>query len=234
MMSSSSWPGWLGSRCAIASASLTRREINGISSTLAFIAATVNRPTKRCSIARTAGAVADHHNVRIGAVPQVTGHGGLRKHQQVVGSRSAAASRSRRSRSTPSRLDGSTEDCAVAHRAALVTEQHEVSVGQPAQQRGHILAVGAGEPDCVGVEFGGQATQRRRHRGRVERRPAARRRARRAAAARPRPAPCGRPSWPAGRGSRSSSMPVADRRVRRRLAVSSRPPGRGAPGTPGS
>ena len=51
MMSSSSWPGWLGSRCAIAIASLTRREISGISSTLAFIAATVNRPTKRCSIA---------------------------------------------------------------------------------------------------------------------------------------------------------------------------------------
>ena len=51
MMSSISWPGWLGSRWAIASASLTRREISGISSTLAFIAATVNRPTKRCSIA---------------------------------------------------------------------------------------------------------------------------------------------------------------------------------------
>ena len=51
MMSSSSCAGWLGSRCAIAIASLTRREISGISITLAFMAATVNSPTNRCSIA---------------------------------------------------------------------------------------------------------------------------------------------------------------------------------------
>ncbi|COY27835.1 Uncharacterised protein [Mycobacterium tuberculosis] len=49
MTSSSNWPGWLGSLSAIASASRTRREIVGISSTSAFMAATLKSPTKRCS-----------------------------------------------------------------------------------------------------------------------------------------------------------------------------------------
>ncbi|SHV99981.1 Uncharacterised protein [Mycobacteroides abscessus subsp. abscessus] len=49
MMSSISWPGRLGSPCDSASASLTRREISGISSTLALPAVTVNWPMKRCS-----------------------------------------------------------------------------------------------------------------------------------------------------------------------------------------
>ena len=51
MTSSINCPGWLGSECDCASVSSTRREISGISSTLAFIAATVNSPTKRCSMA---------------------------------------------------------------------------------------------------------------------------------------------------------------------------------------
>ncbi len=44
MMSSISWLGWLGSPWVRASTSSTRRAISGISSTLAFIAATVNTP----------------------------------------------------------------------------------------------------------------------------------------------------------------------------------------------
>ena len=52
MTSSSSWPGNdFGSRPDLSSAATTRREMTGISSTFAFIAATVNSPTSRCSIA---------------------------------------------------------------------------------------------------------------------------------------------------------------------------------------
>ena len=70
----------------------TRREISGISSTLALMAATVNRPTKRCSMAdRRRELLADHDDVGVGAVAQVARDGGLSQHQQVVVVRSAAA-----------------------------------------------------------------------------------------------------------------------------------------------
>jgi len=59
---------------------------------------------------------------------------------------------------------------AVADLAALVTQHYEVPVGQPAQQRGDIPAVRAGEPALgVGVEFGRQADQHGRHRRGVQR-----------------------------------------------------------------
>ena len=86
MMSSVSCPGWLLSPCDSASASWTRREISGISSTFAFEAATVNNPTNRCSIGGVLAGqgLADHHDVRVRAVAQVARHGRLRQHQQVV------------------------------------------------------------------------------------------------------------------------------------------------------
>ena len=75
----------MGSLSAIASASRTRREIDGISRTSAFMAATVKSPTKRCSIATAAVDVfANRDGVRVCAVAQVAADDGLGQHQQFV------------------------------------------------------------------------------------------------------------------------------------------------------
>ena len=195
------------------------------------MAATVNRPTKRCSIALVPGVFADHDDVGVGAVAQEAGDRGLRQHQQIV----AVGQLREDLRREPQHAEAarrSTDDWPSLHRAALVAQQHEVPVGEPAQQRGDVLAVRAGEPSLrVGVEFVGQAEQRRRSSPASPARPAARRRARWAAAARPRRAPwrsTDGDSWtwiqassmPSGivgaseAGRMSSSSPVGPRRTR--------------------
>ena len=116
---------------------------------------------------RSTGAFADHHDVRVGAVAQEAGHGGLRQHQQIVAFRELRQHVTAQSQHTEptGRID---RGLTVTDLAALVPQQHEVSVGQPAQQRRDVLAVRAGEPALViGVEFGRQAAQRGRHRRRV-------------------------------------------------------------------
>ena len=66
----------------------------------------------------------------------------------------SCGSTSVRSRSTPKPTGRIDRGLAVADLAALIAQQHEVTVGQPAQQRGDVLAVRAGEPaPGVGVEF---------------------------------------------------------------------------------
>ena len=112
---------------------------------------------------------ADHHDVRVGAVAQVAGNGGLGQHQQIVAGGEfrkhvlAQPQHAQPTRRVDRRLP-------AAHRAALIAQQHEMPVGQPAQQRGDVLAVGAGEAALgVGVEFVGQAPQCGGHRARIER-----------------------------------------------------------------
>ena len=142
----------------------------------------------------------------------------------------SCGSTSWRNRSTPSRLDGSTDAWPSRDRAALIAEQHEMPVGQPAQQRGDVLAVGAGEPALgVGVEFGGQADAASRPSRASRAPPGGRRRARWAAAARPRPPPWGRPIRTAATWIHVSSMPSRNGRRRTAGSMSSSSPAVPAP-----
>ena len=136
MMSSSSWPGWLGSRCAIA-----QRVAD---------AARNQRDLKHIGVHRRDGEQADEAvldrltrsriargppRCRVGAVAQVARHGGLRQHQQIVagGELRKHVGAQPQHAETTGRIDRRTGR--RADLAALVTQQHEVPVGQPAQQR---------------------------------------------------------------------------------------------------
>ena len=85
MMSSNSWPRVAGLALRIAP---KRPELavksEGISSTLALVAATVNRPTNRCSYGSGSRFFADHDDVGVCAVAEVAGDGGLGEHEQFV------------------------------------------------------------------------------------------------------------------------------------------------------
>ena len=239
MMSSISWPGWLGSPCANASASWTRREISGISSTLAFVAATVNSPTNRCSMAwplRARWLLADHHDVRVRAVAQEAGHRGLREHQQIVGTgqlREHVGAQPEHAEAA-GRVD---RRLAVAHRAALIAQQDEVPVGEPAQQRGDVAAV---------VARGSARRGRRpaRSPGRPgwrsappsRRPPGARRRARWAAASAASATVLASTDGDSATWIHVSSTPSrgASGSAAGRISTQLDPTGRGAPGTPGS
>ncbi len=92
------------------------------------------------------------------AVAQEAGHGGLRQHQQIVafGELRQHVGAQPQHAETTGRID---RGLTVADLAALVAKQHEVSVGQPAQQRRDVLAVGAGEP-ALGSESSSAARLR--------------------------------------------------------------------------
>ena len=114
------------------------------------------------------GLFPDDDDLRIGAVAQEAGDGGLRQRQDLPAGgqlRQHIVAQPQHAQAT-SRVDGRL---AAAHSAPLIPEKHEVTVGQPPQQRGDVLAVRAREPSSgVAVEFGGQATQRRGHVGGVD------------------------------------------------------------------
>ena len=114
------------------------------------------------------GLFPDDDDLRVGAVAQEAGDGGLRQRQDLPAGgqlRQHIVAQPQHAQAT-SRVDGRL---AAAHSAPLIPEKHEVTVGQPPQQRGDVLAVRAREPSSgVAVEFGGQATQRRGHVGGVD------------------------------------------------------------------
>ena len=208
MMSSSSCAGWLGSRCAIASASLTRREISGISSTLAFIAATVNSPTNRCSIGPMSGVFADHDDIRVGAVAQEAGDRGLREHQQVVAvgqlrqhlvAQPQHAQPARRvDRRLPAAAPGSADSPAARN------ARRPASAAAPRRPCGRRR--GSVPPGRCRARRPGRAASAAMARSRAQ--PGGHRRARSATGRLGlRDAPSDRPNWTAGRGSRSRRRP---------------------------
>ena len=217
MMSSISWPGWLGSPCDSASASLTRREISGISSTLAFD--------------RGDGEQADEPV--LDGVP--SGRAGSRGPPRCRGTRRSAGSSAWSPAPAPAdRLDRSAaaaRRCAGAarragwpgrrwpgpssHRAALIAEQHEMPVGEPAQQRRDVAAVvGRKVPCAVGVQRVGQDRPARRSAPPSRAPPAARRPSTLGSSAAASATALGSRTATAARGSRS--------RRRRRRRVGSR------------
>ena len=119
------------------------------------------------------GVLTHREHIRVRTEAQVTGHVGLGERQQFVvqgqpGPRTLAAPQH-----SEAGRRGVTRYPAVAHRAALIPEQGEMSGGQPAQQRGdvgivvaRIVAVG------VGLDVAGQAVEDGDHRGRVRGDPA--------------------------------------------------------------
>ena len=115
------------------------------------------------------GMLADDDDVGVGAVAQEAGNRGLREHQQIVavGELRQDVVAEPKDAETAGHVD---RRLTALHRAALIAEQHEMPVGEPAQQRRDVFTVGAGEPALgVGVEFVGQTEQRSRQRARVER-----------------------------------------------------------------
>ena len=90
------------------------------------------------------GVFAHHHDVRVGAVAQVARDGRLGQHQQIVVVGELRAARRVAAAARPAGSTGRRMP-AVAHRAALIAQQHEVSVGEPAQQRGDVAAVVPGK-----------------------------------------------------------------------------------------
>jgi len=191
-MSSINWPGWLGSSCDMASTSRARREISGMSSTLALVAATVNGRRTDAPRRRHRCVRADHHDVGVKPVAQEAGHGRLREHQQVTGLSQLGQHLGAQSRDAqPACL----VDCrrAVVDRAQLRASSTKVAV-RPATAATSATSrrSGPGEPGAgVGVHFAGQVLQHLAELNRVQRHLSGRRRRPSAAAAAPRPAPCG-------------------------------------------
>ena len=113
--------------------------------------------------------LANHHDLRVCAVPQEARNRRLRQRQQVI-----LGGQLRQHILTHPQHPEATRRVhrrlTVAHGATLVAQQDKMPVGQPAQQRRDVLAVRAGEAVAgVAVEFGGQTAQHRGHGGRVER-----------------------------------------------------------------
>ena len=84
MMSSSSWPGWLGSRCGhrerLADASRNQRNLQHVG----VHGGDGEQADEAVLDGLVPGVLADHHDVGVGAVAQEAGNRGLRQHQQIV------------------------------------------------------------------------------------------------------------------------------------------------------
>ena len=92
-----------------------------------------------------AGPLLTHdHDVGVGAVAQVAGNRCLRRDQQlvIVGELGQVLVAQLQDAQSAVLLDRRP---ALTHRAGLVTEKHEVPVGQPAQQVGNVASVRAGK-----------------------------------------------------------------------------------------
>ena len=169
MMSSSSWAGWLGSRWAIAIASPTRPRNQRNVHHIGVHGGDGEQPDEAVLDRLTPGVFADHDDVGVGAVAQEAGNRGLRQHQQVVAVgelRKDLLPKPQHAKTTR-RVD---RRLPVTHRATLIAQQHEVPVGEPAQQRRDVLAVRTREPSLrIRVDVVREAEQRPGQRSRVER-----------------------------------------------------------------
>ncbi len=119
------------------------------------------------------GVLADREHIRVGAEAQVTGDVGLRERQQFVVQRQPRT----RSLAPPQHSEAGrrriTRHPAVAHRAALISQQREMAGGQPAQQGRDVgVVVTRVVAVRVGLDIVGQVVEHGDHRRRVRRDPA--------------------------------------------------------------